>query len=237
MRQNYKLKINEPCSENWHEMTDIEKGKFCSSCAKPVIDFTNYSNSELIDTFKNTDKKICGKLYSHQLDTPLVNNYKKRHSSFIYKILSASILVGFSKVSFSQKQATPITEVYRTQDTLITIKPNSELSKTRIIKGCIMNENNDSIPFVNLEIQNSSLSTVTNLDGLFELLIPDSIINKKITLKIYSIGYETIYHVIEPTFEKSGVIKVNFKLKEKNCTIGTIVIHKKKKWWQRKRRY
>ncbi|MDW9378646.1 hypothetical protein [Chryseobacterium sp. JV558] len=61
-----KLIIQNPCHENWEEMTGDEKGKFCSVCSKKVTDFTDFSDEELITSFKS-DKNVCGRFTEDQL--------------------------------------------------------------------------------------------------------------------------------------------------------------------------
>ena len=46
--EKYFLHINEPCSQDWNNMTDTGKGKYCNNCQKTVFDFTNYKDNEII---------------------------------------------------------------------------------------------------------------------------------------------------------------------------------------------
>ncbi len=64
-----KINIPIPCHENWENMTSQDKGRFCGSCQKVVIDFTKMSNDEIIDYFKKqeTQKSTCGRFYDVQL--------------------------------------------------------------------------------------------------------------------------------------------------------------------------
>ena len=41
------FEIKEPCHEDWSKMTRTEKGAFCQSCAKEVIDFTDKTGFEI----------------------------------------------------------------------------------------------------------------------------------------------------------------------------------------------
>lgn len=44
----YQIEIPLPCHENWDAMTANEKGRFCNSYSKSVIDFSNYSAAEIL---------------------------------------------------------------------------------------------------------------------------------------------------------------------------------------------
>ncbi len=65
----YKIKVNSPCQEDWSRMTDTSVGKFCNSCKKEVIDFTNFSNEQISDYFiQNGLKSGCGKFLNTQIE-------------------------------------------------------------------------------------------------------------------------------------------------------------------------
>ena len=49
-------------------MTPNEKGKFCSSCQKTVIDFTNMSDRQVAEFFKRPPSSVCGRVYNDQLN-------------------------------------------------------------------------------------------------------------------------------------------------------------------------
>ncbi len=66
----YKISIPKPCHEDWNTMTPSEKGRFCDSCAKTVIDFTTMSSLHIQDFLaENQNQKICGHFKKTQLDT------------------------------------------------------------------------------------------------------------------------------------------------------------------------
>lgn len=58
MKFNYAISIPKPCHEDWSKMTPSEKGRFCQSCSKSVIDFTQMSQQS-IETYlvANNQKK------------------------------------------------------------------------------------------------------------------------------------------------------------------------------------
>src|SRR5947209_305291 len=66
------VNIANPCHENWDAMTATEKGKFCTSCQKTVVDFTNMNDNEIIQFFSRTKGSVCGRLTDKQLSKDLV---------------------------------------------------------------------------------------------------------------------------------------------------------------------
>ncbi|CAL2103784.1 conserved protein of unknown function [Tenacibaculum sp. 190130A14a] len=71
--KNYLLRIPKPCHEDWSKMTPNEKGKFCSSCAKTVVDFTKKSPQEIQEyLIENRGQRVCGHFYRKQLDSIVI---------------------------------------------------------------------------------------------------------------------------------------------------------------------
>jgi hypothetical protein len=68
MSKHIQLSVADPCHENWDSMNTAEKGRFCGSCQKQVIDFTNMSDSQLAAFFKKPSTGVCGRFYEDQLD-------------------------------------------------------------------------------------------------------------------------------------------------------------------------
>jgi len=95
MKRYYSLRIPEPCHEDWNQMTPSDKGRFCSSCAKTVIDFTVMNDQELGEFLKlNHGKNICGHVKQSQLDrihikipVQVLHNYRWGHHSFLLTLL------------------------------------------------------------------------------------------------------------------------------------------------------
>lgn len=63
-----KIYIPEPCHENWATMTPNEQGRFCGSCQKTVVDFTNFTTQDIQNYFaKHFGQKVCGRFNHQQL--------------------------------------------------------------------------------------------------------------------------------------------------------------------------
>jgi hypothetical protein len=65
-----KVSVPKPCHEDWSKMTPREKGRFCQSCSKTVVDFTKKSKEEIQEYLReHFGKRVCGHFRREQLDT------------------------------------------------------------------------------------------------------------------------------------------------------------------------
>jgi hypothetical protein len=69
MSKKIQLSVPIPCHEDWDAMTPVDKGKFCGSCQKQVVDFSNMSDREVAVFFKKPSTgSVCGRFMNDQLD-------------------------------------------------------------------------------------------------------------------------------------------------------------------------
>src|SRR6185436_7754678 len=69
MSKKLQLQVPIPCHENWDNMTQTAKGRFCASCQKQVIDFSNKSDREIAMFFKKPSTgSVCGRFMDDQLN-------------------------------------------------------------------------------------------------------------------------------------------------------------------------
>ncbi|MCU0351295.1 MAG: hypothetical protein MUF43_10785 [Flavobacterium sp.] len=90
MRSKININVPKPCYENWEVMTPEEKGRFCGSCSKTVLDFTKATDKEIIQTLNQTENS-CGRFYNHQLNRDLLDSKPKKS----FWILASISLIGF----------------------------------------------------------------------------------------------------------------------------------------------
>lgn len=91
-----KLAIS-PCSENWFSMKENQLGRFCHSCQKTVVDFTQSSSREIDDYLqKHQNKNVCGRFVQTQIDAYNVyiseNDFVESYSSY-QRFLAVFLLV------------------------------------------------------------------------------------------------------------------------------------------------
>ncbi len=66
------LRMNHPCAFDWDEMETGNGQRFCNACEKNIIDFTRFSDQQLIDFFNNKPQMICGSFSQKQLNRPIM---------------------------------------------------------------------------------------------------------------------------------------------------------------------
>jgi hypothetical protein len=123
METKYKIEIPKPCHENWNQMTPDATGRFCVSCAKSVVDFTNKTQVEIQNFFiENKGKSVCGRFRNQQLekfDFHISQNVLQQKMPFNKAFLLVLFLVmGSSLFSCKNDEGFPLGEVVMVEDTI-----------------------------------------------------------------------------------------------------------------------
>lgn len=104
MNNSFKISIPKPCHENWNAMTPKEKGRFCSNCAKTVVDFTKKSSSEIRHyLIENKNQQVCGHFHKQQLDIITIEIPKKTfYQKFSFeKLFILTLFIAMGTTLFS----------------------------------------------------------------------------------------------------------------------------------------
>lgn len=194
MKKTLTLQIPEPCHENWNQMTSVDKGHFCSSCNKTVLDFTQKSDEQIIEAFESHEK-VCGRFKTSQLNRQLVLERKEKNS---FRTLIASGFFSFLTFGYYQEvkaQGEPKTiQTDSAATNMIKGKPAVSILKKNVIRGTILDDNNLPLPGVNVIVKGTTTGTYTDFDGNFEIKA-----EKEQTLELSFLGYLTKEVVVDNT--------------------------------------
>ncbi len=206
MKQKIQITIPEPCHKGWQNMTPVEKGRFCASCQKTVLDFTYLSDNEIINLVNKSDN-LCGRISTSQLNRNLI---KTKRTSNYFGYLATSVLaflgLGTSTVVAQER---PVTE----QTDLKYLNKATDSVERITITGVVKDVYGDPLPGVSIIIKGEKTGIQTNEYGEY------SIKAKLNEILIFSfLGYkEKIVKV------NSSKINIKFKIEEQEINvIGTV---------------
>jgi hypothetical protein len=118
----YSIKIPTPCHEDWNKMTPTDKGAFCKSCAKEVVDFSVMKDEDVLQfLIRHKGQSVCGRATTTQLDKfHLTIDEKIIYSNIrVWKKYLAILLICFGSFLVSCKQ--PVKKI------------NKDIGKTQIV--------------------------------------------------------------------------------------------------------
>jgi|GEM_PF-704292 len=142
MSKKLQLSIPKPCHEDWNVMTPVEKGKFCGSCQKQVVDFSRMSDRDIAQFFKKPSTgSVCGRFMTDQLDRS-IDIPKKRIPWLKYFFQIALPAFFFSKAS-GQKMGAVARPV--TKDT-VRVPMSGEFRTLGMVLPTCIKPANDSLP-------------------------------------------------------------------------------------------
>lgn len=227
-----KISIPEPCHENWQNMLPSDKGRFCLSCQKEVIDFSVMTKHEIEAYFKSLPSNVCGRFKENQLtdinkELPAVNTKLSLKPWW----MAASLFV-FAKNSISQANNLAIDSSKQN------IELNKDVVKTKqevvdtiqykhVIKGRVVDkETGESIIGANVVIENPYIISSTDIEGYFSLFIKNDNIDS-LLIKVSYLGYQTDTIIVNNNVED---LFVELELTKLNAVFIGLVYHKPSIW-------
>lgn len=99
------VQIPKPCHESWQAMHPQANGRFCDSCCKVVVDFTNFSNQEIVDYLQSkNNERVCGRFKKEQVKQPAstqIIQLKDRNKIWKLQQFAAALLLAFGSILFT----------------------------------------------------------------------------------------------------------------------------------------
>lgn len=178
-KKQFTIQVPSPCKEDFGAMPKSEKGFYCGSCEKHIVDFRFMSDEELIEHFKqNHFATSCGRFRANQLDRPF--EFTPQSTSiferFNWRKLAAAILLLplINQNLFAQQKAKPAT--FQTEK-------QKSAQKKIIIEGSVM-MNNVGLAHMRVSIIGTGDTVFTNNNGQFRFELPTDFPKDTITLKV-----------------------------------------------------
>lgn len=192
MNQEFNLSIGKPCSEKFDNFHPTEKGGFCNSCRKEVVNFTEMTDSQIIDYFKNNTKKTCGYFREEQL-----KNYQSLTaiSQPKGKFWNASIM-GFSLLSLlsftnglaQENSPNRTTHQVQTDKKKVDNTTSNNQDLQELTSGVVYDESGLPLPGASITLKGTNIGVATDFNGEFTFPKP---LEKEAVLLISYLGYKT----------------------------------------------
>ncbi|NHM01507.1 carboxypeptidase-like regulatory domain-containing protein [Flavobacterium difficile] len=182
MKQKIQISIPEPCQEGWQNMTPVEKGRFCASCQKTVLDFTYLSDNEIIKLVSKNDA-LCGRINVSQLNRNLIET-KTKSNYFGYFATSVLAFLGLGTSTIVAQ------EKPEQEQTDLKYLNKATDSVTRItVTGVVSEYEGKPFPGVTIVRKNTVEGTQTNGKGeyLIQAALGDILVFSYLGYKEYEI--------------------------------------------------
>ena len=238
-----KITIPEPCHENWNNMIPVDRGKFCASCQKCVVDFSTYSDEALMNYFKTPRANTCGHFNSTQVGRYILPTINPKPS--FYSKAALAMVVFLSLFHEAKSEKVPH-QTIQTQNLKNKNFPNDEAGpfgrtnklsdSSKYISGKLVDSMaKDPIRGV-VKIVGTEISAESDSEGNFKLSIPDSMTDSSITLNVRVTGY----YVEDIQLGKSNFpCHKDIEISQVNFTMsgGLLAVYEKPSLWQRFKRH
>lgn len=182
------IQIAEPCHQNWETMEDRDKERFCESCQKCVIDFSNHTNAEIVKAISEAKNEVCGRLSVEQLNqlnyyliaVPSNKNWLKYLGVLA---IGASLFVNEAKAIGVKS---PVEVTVNKNKSIKDVKP----VRLKKIYGYVVDEAGKPMAGMRIVITNTKLFAKTDKAGRYEIVYNTKLDPKNNMIKVESIRFE-----------------------------------------------
>ncbi|WP_343524432.1 hypothetical protein [Pedobacter sp.] len=218
-----KISIAEPCLQNWDEMEKGAGFNFCKACSKNVIDFSGYTNAEIIQILANSGTSVCGRLSQSQLNqlnlhlsiVPTTNRNWMKYLGVL--AIGMSIFVMDAK---AEKINTPVEiakTIYNKTDDKKPVVPKK-------IYGYVIGADHKPAAGIRLSILDTKYAAMTDKNGRYEILLDHNFDSSKNQLVVESAQYTGLL-ILDFSSAKQNDIKLK---KAESIIMGRIMMTSKK---------
>lgn len=208
MKAKVYLQIAEPCHEDWDAMSPVQQGRYCNSCCKQVVDFSQMSDKEILQILTKAAGNTCGRFKADQLERPLIREipYSLRPYKFFLSAFIPALVITGSAMSQDRLQGK--VAVRPGQISASTIKGDTVYTAGVYskLKGRVTFEDGTPATGASIKIKGTKKGISADLNGDF--LFGNIPATGKIKLEIMYVGYEPKEVVIDRTKQHQVEIKL-----------------------------
>lgn len=192
----FTLSIPTPCHENWDQMTPVEKGRFCASCQKTVIDFTNMTDQQLAAYFKKPTGSVCGRFVKDQLERNITVPTKRiPWLRYFFQFTLPAFLLSLKATGQKVERIEKVNAINQVGDTSIK-RTIQEMVPSCFISGKVRDDKGNTIPFATVIIKGTNQGTACDVEGKFRLASKETL---PLTLQMSAVGFMAKEYQISDT--------------------------------------
>ena len=225
MSKKFQITVPEPCHENWDIMSREEKGRFCNSCQKTVMDFTGMNDEQLITYFKKPSTgSVCGRFMNDQLNREMrIPTKRIPWLKYFFQFTIPVFLAGMKSQAQGQVILKDKTEKITCSEQMslgMIVKPvDKENINLDLLQGRILDEEGNPIPFSSIIIKGTKTGTISDVNGFFQIRLNES--ELPVTLQTSCIGFATKEFVVNEISDDTVI----YRLTEFDAVInGEVVV-------------
>lgn len=199
------IQIPQPCHERWDAMQPSERGRFCASCQKTVVDYTTFSDQELVRLLSKSSETGCGRFRDEQLNRLLITPQSSARS--VWHRWLGFLTMGFlswQSVQAQNKELPPRINqervVIATPATLLpTTQTTRETTPEWVFRGKVsrVDSNGAVWPIKNAMVSvlrvgsNTGHATPSDSNGEFTLTYQAADPNPDVEIRVFASGYRS----------------------------------------------
>ncbi|WP_165871394.1 carboxypeptidase-like regulatory domain-containing protein [Flaviaesturariibacter flavus] len=165
MAQHLHIEIPSACHEQWHDMEARANGRYCGSCRKTVIDFTNKTDAELAEYFRNYTGGGCGRFHNDQLNRVLtVPRRPLPGLRYFFAVTLPAFLWSLKSEAQTTRPATEITAAPCPTDP-VRPAPNAKSP----VSGSVIDANDYPVPFLTVTEKGTRNSVTADANGRYTI--------------------------------------------------------------------
>jgi hypothetical protein len=175
MRNKLHLHIPTPCHEEWNDMKPVQEGRFCFSCQKSVVDFTNMSDAEIINYFKKPSTgSVCGRFQDHQLNRDILG--PRKNLPWIKYFFQFALPAFLFSIKGEAQKGKPQIVIETFKDNQVLGKmaatiPEKEFADSVIVNGTVEDAKGSTLPGATVIVKGTNKGVVSNANGSFSIAI------------------------------------------------------------------